>query len=242
MSKLGTFCVLDGVVGTEIFSKYMDFLILDSEHGMEGLSDQRNRLNSIDRKCEAYVRVPYLSQPLIQRFLELDPDGILVPQIGGVQDAQLAVSSCLYPPKGIRGISPFTRPFSYSNENLESKKAAINSKVKICLLIEGFSGISEIEQILEELGPDIYMIYFGLYDFSNVKQCKPSWEDPELQSELKEIVGKCSLADVKVGTIANSGADIKMLKDLGIEYIVYLNDTGILSESVRKIKVNKSIE
>lgn len=235
MSKIGTFSVLDGVVGTEIFSKYLDFIILDSEHGLESLSDQRNRLNSLDHNCESFVRVPYLSQPQVQRFLELNPDGIMIPQIGGLEDARLAVTSCLYPPKGIRGVSPFTRPFGYSNQDLDIKKEDINSKTRICLLVEGFNGVAEIESIIDELGSDIFMIYFGLYDFANVKQCEPSWEDADLRNELKDIVDKCSLSGVKVGTIANSTSDVRLLKDHGVEYIVYLNDTGIISMGIQKI-------
>ena len=170
--------MLDGVVGTELFSKYLDFIILDSEHGLESLNDQRNRLNSIDHNCECFVRVPYLSQPQIQRFLELDPDGIMIPQIGGLDDARLAVSSCLYPPKGIRGVSPFTRPFGYSNQDLDVKKATINSQIKICLLIEGFNGVAEIKSILEELGSNILFRILvgdnwncGIGEFRGVKIC-----------------------------------------------------------------------
>ena len=40
---------------------------------------------------------------------------------------------------------------------------------------------------------------------------------------------------MKVGTIANSIADISLLKAQGVEYIVYLNDTGIISTSIKKI-------
>jgi 4-hydroxy-2-oxoheptanedioate aldolase len=232
MSKLGTFSVIDGVVIPEILSDYCDFIILDSEHGLEGLSHQRSRIHALGGNVECFIRVPCLSRIEIQRYLEIKPDGLMVPQISSINDAASAVEFYFYPPIGSRGVSPYTRQFGYESTNIYEKKAEHNIKSKLCLLIEGKGGIECLSEMLHQYSDYIYMIYFGLFDFANIMQTDPSLSNKVITDGIEDIVSKCREHSVKVGTIARQIDDIATLREIGVDYIVYKNDTEIFIDGL----------
>ena len=235
MSKIGTFSVIDGVVTAEILSGHLDFLVLDSEHGLESLSEQRARLLACQDSCEVFIRPPSLSRINIQKCLELNADGILVPQIADYSAALECVDYSFYPPIGTRGVSPSTRPFNYDDNNVDDKKQAINKGTQLCLLIEGPKAFSDLNRICCDLSSHIHMIYFGLFDFANASNLQADWNLEELQNKLQEIVNLCSKNGIQVGTIARKKEDITLLQSFGIDYIVYRNDSAILGESLKTL-------
>lgn len=233
MSKLGTFSIIDGVVIPEIISNYFDFIILDSEHGLEDLSYQRNRINSLSENVEGFIRVPCLSRIEIQRYLEIRPDGLMIPQITSLEDAKNAVDFYFYPPIGSRGVSPYTRQFEYNSSKIDEKKDNHNKTSKLCLLIEGGAGLQCLDQILDAYSDYVYMIYFGLFDFASTMRTDPSLDNPMIIDGIKGIVTKCSKHSVKVGTIARGLSDIKILENAGVDYVVYKNDTEIFIDGLK---------
>ena len=233
---LGTFYTIDSVICAELLSSKLDFLIIDREHSTYSLNETRSVINSLHKRCERYIRVHSCNRIEIQRVLELDPQGIFIPQINSESDARKAISYAYYPPEGIRGLSPFTKPFEYDSNNSEKKKLKINEKLKVCLLIEGSNGIKSIEKILDEHSSKIYMIYFGLYDYCSSLRIDPSWENDIVKENLKKIVTICKNNNTKIGTIARTTEEVNFLKNQGIDYIVYKNDVAFFTERIDQIK------
>ena len=232
---IGTFCLNTCPDITSVLSSHLDFLIIDREHGRANLEKTLYLLNSINNDCEKFVRVSACERVEIQKVLELDPEGILVPQISSFEDAKNAVDYSFYPSIGTKGLSPYTRAFKFSPEKLKEKKIFHNEKFKLSLLIEGNNGFESLDKILEAFNKNIYMIYFGLFDYANTIKVEPNWENSELKSNLILMKEKCSYYNIKVGTIARNNNELQLLKSLNIDYIVYQNDTGILNEALNKI-------
>ena len=234
--KLGTFSIIDGLVVPEILSRYLDFLILDSEHGLENLSEQKARYlaskTEFNKGCEVFIRVPSLSRIDIQRYLEIGADGILVPQISSFEQASQAIEFSFYPPLGSRGVSPYTRPFGYEPSNLVNKKKKINKDLKLSLLIEGAAGIKDLKKILKKYSESIFLIYFGLFDFANSLGLDADLANPKIRNGIIQIIKMCNEANVRIGTIATENKNINLLNDLGVEYIVFKNDVEILKDGI----------
>ena len=112
----------------------------------------------------------------------------------------------------------------------------INKKLFIGLLIEGNEGIRSIDQIVNKLNKKISLIYFGLYDFSASQNLKPSWNNKKIINAAKKIINSCKRKKIKVGSIARNLKEVSLLKKYGFEFIVYQNDTGIISEAIKNIK------
>ena len=233
---IGTFSLNTCPNITEIISKNLDYLIIDREHGSHDFNGT-NILNKIIKKnCMSLIRVSNLNKIEIQRCLDLNPTGILIPQISSYEDAEFAVSCSYFKPKGDRGLSPYTAAFDYNHNNSDNKKKTINKKIFIGLLIEGSKGLEALEDICLNFAKDISLIYFGLYDFTSSLNLKPEWHDPKVIKAVKKIVKICKNHKIRVGSIARNYNEIKFLKKLGINFICYQNDTGIIHEIFSHIK------
>ena len=115
---------------------------------------------------------------------------------------------------------------------MENKKKTLNQDLKLGLLIEGQTGFDAIEAIIADVGEHLHLLYFGLFDFANSKGIEASWSNIAMFTALEQMVEKASEGGISVGTIARSKDEISILKKAGVEYIVYMNDLGIISEAV----------
>jgi 4-hydroxy-2-oxoheptanedioate aldolase len=233
---IGTFTLNSCPDVTEIISKNLDYVIIDREHGSHSLKSTNILNKIIKQNCLSLIRVSNLSKIEIQRCLDLNPNGILIPQISSYEEAQFAISCSYYSPKGDRGLSPYTSAFEYNHENSDEKKKKINKKIFVGLLIEGLNGLKDLEKICSKFHREISLIYFGLYDFTNSLKLKPTWQNPKVKLAVEKIVKICKKKDIRVGSIARNFDEIKLLKKIGINFICYQNDTGIINNAFSKIK------
>ena len=232
---IGTFTLNQCPQFTKIFSENFDFIIIDREHGLHNLESVKNLINAANSRCLKLVRCSSLDKIEIQRTLEANPDGILIPQISSINDAKKAVEFSFYPPIGKRGLSPYTEPFNFHHNDSVNKIKKINKELFLGLLIEGGEGIASIDEICAKYHKFISLIYFGLYDFSSSKGLKPSWKNPKIIDAAKKIIRTCKKYNIKVGSIARETNEIKLLKKYGFQFIVYQNDTGILKDTISNI-------
>lgn len=82
----------------------MDFVWIDAEHSPHTIQDvQRHLIALRGTGCAGLVRVRADEPMLIKPYLDLAPDGIIVPMVNTPELAEAAVAACRYPPTGIRG-------------------------------------------------------------------------------------------------------------------------------------------
>ena len=60
------------------------------------------------------------------------------------------VKATRYYPEGSRGLSPFTKNHSYSDD-IEKKMSFANSQIFVGVLVEGEEGIKNLEKICETI-------------------------------------------------------------------------------------------
>ena len=223
---IGTFLLNTCPNITDIISENLDYVIIDREHGVHSFNDT-NVLNKIIKKnCLSFIRVSKLEKIEIQRCLDTNPDGILVPQISSFKDAAEAVKYSFFGPKGVRGVSPYTSTFDYNHKDSDKKKRKINEKLFLGLLIEGKSGLESLDEICSKLHKSISLIYFGLYDFTSSLNLKPDWKNKKVINAVKGITKICKKKRIMVGSIARNFEEISFLKKIGINFICFQNDTG----------------
>ena len=82
----------------------MDFVWIDAEHAPHTIQDvQRHLIALRGTGCAGLVRVRADEPMLIKPYLDLAPDGIIVPMVNTPELAEAAVAACRYPKTGIRG-------------------------------------------------------------------------------------------------------------------------------------------
>lgn len=152
----------------------LDTVILDQEHTTSGLDVVREQIVAAQLGgMTALVRPPHIDPHQVGRILDAGADGIVFPRVSTVEEARTAAAALRYPPHGTRGWagnharhvrwnSALTGP---EGEGVWSPQfvAAADESIASVFMIEGPSGVEQLEDILDVGRPD--GVIFGIGDF-----------------------------------------------------------------------------
>jgi len=219
-----------------------DFVIIDAEHGPISMQNAQNMIRSAETaNITPIIRVASNDEALILRALDIGAQGIEIPQINSKSQAIKAVKSVKYSPQGERGVCRYVRAANYSSmDKFEYFKSA-NNETMIIAHIEGVEGINNLDEILSVPGIDV--IFVGPYDLSQSLSIPGEVNNPLVTEKMKEVVLKCRENKVAVGTFVDDVKTAKFWVSLGVQYMSFSVDVGILYEAskqiVKKFKNNR---
>lgn len=210
-----------------------DFVILDMEHGPVTIQDQQNNIRAAEaRGTVPIIRLKDCNENTISKALDIGAYGIQVPQINTAEEARKVVKCAKFYPYGMRGVCRFVRAADYSNmERYEYFEAS--KDILIILQLEGVDGIKNLDEILEVEGIDI--LFIGPYDLSQSLGIPGQVNNPIVVNAMKEIVEKAKKSGKIVGTFIDTIEDLKMWRDLGLQYLSYSVDVGIFMDACKEI-------
>jgi len=232
---LGTWCIINSPLVIDIIaSSDIDFIIIDAEHGAISFETAQQMVIACEsRNVSPIMRVGNLEESIILRTLDLGIHGIQLPNISTAADAQKLVEFSKYPPIGIRGFSPFTKAGNYDFRNGKILPAEANKNVLVIANLEGVEGIQNIEEIVKVDFLDV--IFIGLFDLNNSMGIPGDVENPLVIDALEKAVKVAHTNNKKIGTIAANFGMLKKFKEIGIDYLTYSVDTGMIKESYTNI-------
>jgi len=219
-----------------------DFVIIDAEHGPISMQNAQNMIRAAEiANITPVIRVANNDEALILRALDIGAQGIEIPQINSKLQAIKAVRSVKYAPQGERGVCRYVRAANYSSINKFKYFKSANKETMIIVHIEGVEGINNLDGILSV--PDIDVIFVGPYDLSQSLGIPGEVNNPLVTEKMKEVVLKCRENKVAVGTFADDVETAKSWVSLGVQYMAFSVDVGILYEAskqiVKKFKNNR---
>jgi 2-dehydro-3-deoxyglucarate aldolase/4-hydroxy-2-oxoheptanedioate aldolase len=130
------------------------YIWIDSEHGSFDRETILSHIIAINGAgAGAFVRVTSGDPAMIKPVLEMGPDGIIIPMVNSAMDAELAVSACIYPPKGTRGFGP-RRANRYGTISDQEYLDTIDNILVKFIQIEHKDAVDHIDEILEINGID----------------------------------------------------------------------------------------
>jgi 4-hydroxy-2-oxoheptanedioate aldolase len=211
-----------------------DFVIIDAEHGPISIQDAQNMIRAAETaNITPVIRVANNDEALILRALDIGAQGIEIPQINSKSQAIKAVRSVKYAPQGERGVCRYVRAANYSSmDKFEYFKSA-NNETMIIAHIEGVEGINNLDEILSVPGIDV--IFIGPYDLSQSLGIPGEVSHPLITEKMKEVVLKCRENKVAVGTFVDDVKTAKFWVSLGVQYMSFSVDVGILYEASKQI-------
>jgi len=210
-----------------------DFIIIDAEHGPISMQSAQNMIRAAETaNITPVIRVANNDEALILRALDIGAQGIEIPQINNKSQAIKAVRSVKYAPQGERGVCRYVRAANYSSmDKFEYFKSA-NNETMIIAHIEGVEGINNLDEILSVPGIDV--IFIGPYDLSQSLGVPGQVNNSLVVEKMKEVVSKCKQNKVAVGTFADDVETAKFWVSLGVQYMSFSVDVGILYEVSKK--------
>jgi 2-keto-3-deoxy-L-rhamnonate aldolase RhmA len=142
----------------------LDFVYLDGEHGAFDARDlEIGCITAELHGLTTIARVPDRSSATILRFLDRGVQGIIVPHIESVAQAQEAVASTYYRPLGDRSFGG-NRPSFLAIEDKPGHMLRCNANTSLCLMIESQAGIDAAGDLAAVEGVDY--LSFGYMDLA----------------------------------------------------------------------------
>lgn len=161
----GTHIALNSPVITEVLGYVgFDFIWIDTEHTTLGGEDLLRHLGSARQAgTPGIVRVGRADYNQVKRVLEMGPDGIIFPMINTPEEADAAMRSCMYPPRGTRGFGPLGA-VRYGMRDIDDYIRNVDNELCRFIQIETETAVRNLPRIIEN--PDIDGYIFGPCDLS----------------------------------------------------------------------------
>ena len=231
----GPFCkILDPAVVELAALAGFDFVIVDMEHGPYSIETVQQMLRAAEaRGITAVVRVTENSETSILRVLDIGAQCIQVPQISTPEDAEKVVKSAMFHPKGERGMCRYVRAGEYTAIDKAEHFGRANENIVIIIHIEGVSGLENLPSILENDGIDV--IFLGPYDLSQSCGVPGQVHHEKVVKRMEEAVVLAKKSGKVVGTFVETVEDAKKWEKIGVQYISYAVDTGIILKAFQQI-------
>jgi 2-keto-3-deoxy-L-rhamnonate aldolase RhmA len=230
---IGTYVSLQDPAVSEMigFAGY-DFAWVDTEHTGIGKRELQNHFVAADSAGVAsFVRIPWNDPVQVKPILEMGPDGIIFPLIRSAAEARLAIASCTYPLKGIRGFGP-TRAIHYG---LDDSRKYIEKNEKNfwkVLQIEHVDAVEHIDEILAVEGIDSFM--FGPNDLSGSLGLLGQTDHPKVLAAVEKAAKALVAAKIPFGAaIGLSEERIRYYREIGASWLVIGGDFGLLANGLR---------
>ena len=236
---IGTHITANDSQQTEIIGNVgFDYLWIDLEHtAIDKYCLLQHLIAARSAGMPCFVRIPWNDPVLAKPVLEMGVQGIIFPLVETVEEAELAVKSCLYPPDGIRGFGP-RRATRYGLDSVQDYIHASSKKILKLVQIETRPAFENVDKIARIPGVDIVIL--GPNDLSGAFGKLAQINDPEIQEIYRTVIRKTHEAGkpLLVSTGDFSRASIKMWAEMGADFITVGSEMGYIVQGARTTLTN----
>jgi 4-hydroxy-2-oxoheptanedioate aldolase len=210
-----------------------DFVIIDCEHGPLDVLAAEDMVRAAHLSgLAAVMRITENNPAMISRALDIGVDAVQVPQICCRKDAEAVVKAAKFAPAGERGVCRFVRAAGYSSVDKAQYFKRANDETMVIIHIEGQEGIDNLDEILAVEGIDI--VFIGPYDLSQSLGLPGLVNHPAVEQKMIEVVKKAAAAGKWVGTFVDDVKTGHKWINLGVQYMSYSVDVGIIYEACKR--------
>jgi 4-hydroxy-2-oxoheptanedioate aldolase len=180
----------------------LDWIIVDLEHGPIDLSAAHNMIMATaGTDCVPLVRIAANEPHLAKAPMDIGALGINFPMVLSRDDAETAVRSVRYPPRGERLWGPFHAPFRW-NVSMADYMATADDDMICMVTIEHVEAVERIDEIMATPGIDIAVI--GPGDLATSIDKRGRIDDPEVQDLMARAEAGILSSGVPIGGVART--------------------------------------
>jgi 2-keto-3-deoxy-L-rhamnonate aldolase RhmA len=204
----------------------LDWINFDAQHGALDMQIAATMIQAMSySQTVPFVRVPSNDLAVINKALDFGACGVIVPLVNSREDAEKAVRSSRYAPKGTRSWGQRTalRDPEYST--------TADAEIMVIPQIETELALHNLEEIVCTDG--VEAVFCGPYDLSMSLGIFCQFDNPEFVKALELIVSTCQAHGVAPGLLAPIGSIERSLR-LGFKLISLGGDLPMLMGSIAK--------
>ena len=217
-----------------------DFVVIDLEHSPISLESAYQLIGTaLHSGVSPLVRVPGLDPGLVQRVLDAGAEGIMVPHVDTVEQAQAAVSAVRFPPLGARGVGSTSRAGAWGARPLADYLRYGQQEVVLIAQIESAVAARNAGAIAAVEGVDALLI--GAADLSTSEGATES--DPRVIELIAGAIRDTKAVGVPIGNAGGATtASVQAAVDAGYSFTMLSNDASLLGASAAAaVRVGRSV-
>jgi 2-keto-3-deoxy-L-rhamnonate aldolase RhmA len=235
------------VIGTAIYSQSpamvaaagysgIDFVRIDTEHTWRQDEGLENMINAaIIADVVAIVRVDRDNPYLVRKALEAGAEGVLIPNVTSVADAQSLVQAAKFPPYGTRGIGPLCLSGEWGRRERDEWVTWSNREPVLGVMIESIEAMAAIDDIMAVEGVDFAS--FGNSDY--YMSLPSSMSEAEKHAQIDEGLLKTIAAAHRSGKFVLCAADLEgddadKIRRLGADMISLSHDVVMVRSGLAR--------
>ena len=211
-----------------------DWLVIDGEHGPNGLRDVLAQLRAVGRGgAHPVVRTRDDDRALLKQMLDIGAQTLLVPMVESAAQAREIVRSVTYPPNGMRGVGASLARASGYNAISDYLQTADD---EICLLVqvENVAGLEALGEILAVDGID--GVFIGPADLAAAMGHLGNPGAPEVQEAVRDALTRIRAAGRAAGILTSDETLAKGYAEMGVEFLAVGSDVGALGGALRALR------
>ena len=226
-SQIGLWITLSSPFAAEVVaSAGFDWALIDMEHSP-------NDLNSVMGQLQVFaaydttpiVRPEWNDAVLVKRLLDAGAPGLLFPMVQNTDEAESAVRSTRYPPRGIRGVSGSTRANRFGR--ITDYFARIEDETAVLIQVETRAAVTASADIGELDGVD--GVFFGPADIAADMGLLGKPLDDLVWELIRPAARRLIEKGIPVGTLVTDAGFARRLIDEGFSFVACGTDAGLLS-------------
>ncbi|WP_315762092.1 MULTISPECIES: HpcH/HpaI aldolase family protein [unclassified Bradyrhizobium] len=198
----GAIATIPSIQTVRIMAQALDWIIVDLEHGPIDLSTAHGMIMATaGTPCVPLARVAANEPHLAKAPMDIGALGINFPMISSRADAEKAVRSLRYPPRGERLWGPFHAPFRW-NVSMADYMASADDDMICMITIEHVEAVERIDEIMATPGIDIAVI--GPGDLATSIDKRGLIDDPQVQELMARAEQGILRSGVPIGGVART--------------------------------------
>jgi 4-hydroxy-2-oxoheptanedioate aldolase len=208
----------------------MEWVLVDLEHGAGSEADLLTYLQTAKAAgIPALVRLESHERARFARALDLGANGVMVPRVDSLADAQVALSHLRYPPLGDRGVAVYNRACGFGTQ---SHLITRQGHDPVCVIqIETLGGLDAVHDIAALDGTDA--LFIGPGDLSHAMGVYGRVQEPRFQAALATVVEAARGAGIAAGIMLSRSEEVEDALALGFSMLAVGSDSGLLLNGAR---------
>ena len=208
-----------------------DWLFIDLEHNSMSIETAcEMSVGALDAGIAPLVRVPENQYWMATRALDGGAQGIIMPHVDTIEQAQEVVRQLRYPPVGRRSISSMQVHVNFRSIPVAELTRQLDKEFLIAIMLETEASIENCEAIAAIDGIDVIMI--GGNDLCFDMGIPGDVMNPRVVKAFERVAAACK----KHGRSAGLGGirkpeDLKVYFDMGYRFILAANDVTLLVDA-----------
>ncbi|SFG40153.1 2,4-dihydroxyhept-2-enedioate aldolase [Palleronia marisminoris] len=210
-----------------------DWLVIDGEHGPNGLRDVLAQLRAVGQGTHPVVRTRDDNRALIKQMLDIGAQTLLIPMIESGEQAREAVRSVLYPPQGARGVGAMlARASGYGS--VPDYLATADDEICLLLQVESRAGLAALDDILTI--PRVDGVFIGPADLAADMGHRGNAAAEEVQIAVNDALSRIRAAGKAAGILSADRSLAADYVEAGVEFVAVGSDVGVLRTALNSLR------